>query len=121
MNGSQDLISLIQGIQQGNELAFRQLYNQTKSWVFNLTLSYVHNREDAEEITQDVFIEVFRSANAFKGDANVVTWLYRITVNKSLDFLKYKKRQKRFAFLTSLFNTTGNETLHQSVDFVHPL
>ena len=85
-----------------------------------MALGYVRNREDAEEITQDVFIEVFRSANNFKGDASVTTWLYRITVNKSLDYLKHQKRQKRFAFFTSLFDTSSGELLHQPTDAFHP-
>jgi RNA polymerase sigma-70 factor (ECF subfamily) len=120
MSDSQYLAALIETIRQGNEIAFQQLYEQTKTRVFNLALSYVRNYEDAEEITQDVFVEVFQSANAFKGDASVTTWLYRITVNKSLDFLKRLKRRKRFAFLTSLFDSNTGEVLHHPPDFAHP-
>jgi RNA polymerase sigma factor (sigma-70 family) len=115
-----DLPLLLREIQKGSESAFRVFYDQTKSRVFTLALGYVRNREDAEEITQDVFVEVFRSASTFKGDASVTTWLYRIAVNKSLDFLKHKKRQKRFAFFTSLFDTSTGELLHQPTDFLHP-
>ncbi len=120
MTDLQDFSLLIKYIQQGNELAFRQFYEHTKKQVFNLALGYVHNREDAEEIVQDTFIEVFRSANAFKGDANATTWLYRIVINKSLDFQKYQKRQKRFAFFTNLFDTRTGEALYQPTDFFHP-
>ncbi|QHV97095.1 RNA polymerase sigma factor [Spirosoma endbachense] len=120
MPTSPDLSLLIEPIRQGNESAFRQLYEATKSRVFNTALSYVRTREDAEEITQDVFVEVFRAIEAFKGDANITTWLYRITVNKSLDFLKQKKRQKRFAFFTSLFDHSTGEVLHHPTDFIHP-
>ena len=120
MNGENALPALLDGIRQGDESAFRQLYEQTKSRVFTLSLSYARNAEDAEEITQDVFLEVFRSAHAFKGESSVLTWLYRIAVNKSLDFLKHQKRQKRFAFLTSLFDTRTGETLHHPPDFYHP-
>lgn len=120
MSDAPSLLLLIQGIQQGHEPAFRDFYDQAKSRVFTLALGYVRNREDAEEITQDVFIEVFRSASSFKGDASVTTWLYRIAVNKSLDFLKHQKRQKRFAFITSLFDANTGEILHQPTDFFHP-
>lgn len=115
-----DLSALIESIRQGDETAFRQLYELTKNRVFNTALSYVRTREDAEEITQDVFVDVFRSANQFKGEAAVTTWLYRITINKALDFQKRKKRQKRFAFLTSLFDSTTGEVLHHPTDFFHP-
>ncbi|MVM39961.1 sigma-70 family RNA polymerase sigma factor [Spirosoma sp. HMF3257] len=120
MNNLPSLSLLIEELQKGNELAFREFYNQTKSRVFTLALGYVRNREDAEEITQDVFVEVFRSASSFKGDASATTWLYRIAVNKSLDFLKHKKRQKRFAFITNLFDNSTGEILHQPTDFFHP-
>ncbi|RRB15133.1 RNA polymerase sigma factor [Larkinella knui] len=120
MNDGQDLLLAIQGILQGNEAAFRVLYERTKNRVYNLALGYVRNREDAEEITQDVYLDVFLSSQTFKGDASVTTWLYRIAVNKSLDFLKHRKRRKRFAFFTSLFDTQTGELLHQPTDFFHP-
>lgn len=115
-----DLAVLIDSIRQGNEKAFRQLYEATKSRVFNTALSYVRAREDAEEITQDVFVEVFRAIGQFKGESSVLTWIYRITVNKSLDFQKRKKRQKRFAFFTSLFDSASGEVVYNPANFVHP-
>jgi RNA polymerase sigma factor (sigma-70 family) len=71
--------------------------------VYNLAYSYAQNIEDAEEITQDVFVKVYESLDTFKGNSKMSTWLYKITINKSLDFLKAKNRKKRFAFITSLF------------------
>lgn len=61
-----------------------------------MALSYVQNIEDAEEITQDVFIQLHQSIDTFKNQSSLKTWIYRITINKSLDFLKHKKSQKRF-------------------------
>ena len=61
-------------------------------------LSYVQNTEDAEEITQDLFLEVYRSYENFKGESSLSTWMYRIAISKCLDFIKYKNRKKRFAF-----------------------
>lgn len=112
--------SLIDAVLQGDERAFQQLYETTKSRVFNTALGYVRNREDAEEITQDVFVEVFRSLAAFNRQASITTWVYRIAVNKSLDFLKYRKRQKRFAFLTHLFDPQTGALSHEPVDTGHP-
>lgn len=120
MNRPDNLLLLLDAIREGDEIAFRSLYEQTKSHVYNTALSYVRNSADAEEITQDVYVEVFRSAGAFRADAGVMTWLYRIAVNKSLDLLKSRKRQKRFAFLTSLFDTDTGQLLHDPPDFVHP-
>ena len=101
-------------------MQFVDIYNQHKNLVFNLALQYVQNTEDAEEITQDVFLSVHEKLDAFRQDAKVSTWLYRITINKSLDFIKAKKRQKRFSFFTSLFHEETGEIKHQSHDFDHP-
>ena len=76
--------------------SFSEMYDQYKSLVYNVALSYVQNTEDAEEITQDVFIQLFQSIDTFKQQSTLKTWIYRITINKSLDFLKHKKSQKRF-------------------------
>jgi RNA polymerase sigma factor (sigma-70 family) len=88
--------------------------------VFNTCLSYVLNTEDAEDITQEVFIEIYRSLDKFKQEANISTWIYRITVNKSLDFLRRKKSKKRFAFFSNLFHEETGEIIHEHADFEHP-
>jgi RNA polymerase sigma factor (sigma-70 family) len=88
--------------------------------VFNIALNIVQSIEDAEDITQEVFIEVHHSLNTFKQDSSIETWLYKITVNKSLDHLKAKKRKKRFAFLTQLFHPETGEQLHEASHFDHP-
>jgi RNA polymerase sigma-70 factor (ECF subfamily) len=89
--------------------------------VYNLILSFLQNTEDAEDVTQEVFIEVFRSLNKFKGNSTISTWIYRISVNKSLDFLRKKNRKKRFAFINSLFtNEDKNQEIIQVANFEHP-
>lgn len=93
---------------------FEQIYNNHVKQVYNLALQYVQNAEDAEEITQDVFVNVHQQLQNFRAEANLSTWIYRIAVNKSLDFLKGKKRKKRFG-LFSVF-TSANEPAH----FDHP-
>jgi RNA polymerase sigma-70 factor (ECF subfamily) len=64
--------------------------------VYNLALNYLQNIEDAEEITQDVFIQIYNSFEKFQEKSSLKTWIYRITINKCLDFIKYKNSQKRF-------------------------
>jgi RNA polymerase sigma-70 factor (family 1) len=99
--------------------SFQQIYEQYKNKVFNTVIGYLQNTEDAEEVTQDVFLEVHRSLDSFEGRSTLSTWIYRIAVNKSLDFLKSKNRKKRFAFISSLFNDAG-ELKHDNPDFYHP-
>jgi len=86
--------------------------------VYNLALNYVQNHEDAQEITQDVFVSVHRSLDSFRHDANVSTWIYRITINRSLDHIKSKKRKKRFGFITALLGDDDHG--HDAVQFDHP-
>jgi RNA polymerase sigma factor (sigma-70 family) len=88
--------------------------------VYNLALHYTQNVEDAEEITQDVFVAAHDGYGKFKHEAAITTWLYRITINKSLDFLKAKKRKKRFAIITSLFYDDSNNLKHDTADHRHP-
>ena len=75
---------------------FEKLYNQYSILVYNLALNYLQNIEDAEEVTQDVFIQINNSLSKFQEKSSLKTWIYRITINKCLDFIKHKKSQKRF-------------------------
>ena len=88
--------------------------------VYNLALNLVQSIEDAEDVTQEVFIELHKSFHTFKEASLLSTWLYRITVNKSLDFLRSKKRLKRFAILTQLFHPLTGQQLHEAPVFNHP-
>jgi RNA polymerase sigma-70 factor (ECF subfamily) len=98
---------------------FEAFYEQYKNMVFNLCLNFVQNREDAEEITQDVFISAFDKYSEFRQESKVSTWLYRITINRCIDLERAKKRQKRFAFITSLFGT-NNTLIFDPPSFDHP-
>jgi len=110
----------IREIANGNEDALRKLYNSYSTKVFNTTISYTKNEQDAEELLQDVFVTVFNTANQFKFDASVSTWIYRITVNKSLDFLRKKNSQKRKGIFTSLYSKESGDKHLETADFVHP-
>lgn len=96
---------------------FDELYEQYKDMVFNLALNYVQHYEDAQEVTQDVFVAVHRSLDSFLHKSNISTWVYRITINKSIDFLKAKKRKKRFGFIYSIL---GNEREDAISHYNHP-
>lgn len=110
----------IKAIAAGDEAALEKLYHAYSSRVFNTAIGYTKNAQDAEEILQDVFITIFKTANNFRFDSSASTWLYRITVNKSLDFLRKKNSKKRQGSFISIFKSNSTELLHESVDFVHP-
>ena len=102
-----------------SEKEFRDFIKEHQPRVYNTALNILQNAEDAEEITQDVFVEAYNKAHTFKGESQVSTWLYRITTNKCIDHIRSKKRKKRFAFLTELFHESG-EPISDASDFVHP-
>lgn len=112
-------LELIQQLRAGDELAFKSLVANYQDLVYNTALGIVQNSEDAEDVTQEVFIQVYRSIDQFKGDARLSTWIYRITTTKALDHIRSRKRKKRFAFITSLFGA-NDELIHEPVDFQHP-
>lgn len=103
---------IINAIVRGEKKAFSLLFNSYKDIVYNTSLSYSKNPEEAEEITQDVFIKVYKNITSFKGDASLGTWIYRITINTSLNHLKKKKN------IISLKERVVLDI--KEVDFYHP-
>ncbi|MGV3630558.1 MAG: RNA polymerase sigma factor [Bacteroidota bacterium] len=101
-------------------MVFEEVYRKYNKLVFNLVLQYVQNQEDAQEITQDVFVKIYQALPDFKHESTVSTWIYRISINTSLDFIKSRKRKKRRAILTSFFHTDNNEIRHEAGHFDHP-
>jgi RNA polymerase sigma-70 factor, ECF subfamily len=89
--------------------AFHELYELHKDDVFRLAMRYVNSVEDAEDIVQEVFVAVYFGLEKFDRRSNVSTWIYRITVNKSLDYLKARKRKKRWGKVISIFGITAQE------------
>ncbi len=112
--------TIVERLKAGDEAAFRELVDTQQQRVLNVALGLVQNHELAEDITQEVFIEIFRSVAKFGGQSTLSTWIYRITVNKCLDAIRYQKRGKRFAFITSLFRQDTGELKYESPHFDHP-
>lgn len=112
---------LIHRLKSGDRFAFSQIVDLYQEQVINTCLGMVHNKQDAEDLSQEVFIEVFKSVNQFKGESKFSTWLYRIAVSKSLNLIRSRKRQKRAAFFKSLVGLEKLENLSGKDDaFNHP-
>ena len=82
---------IISKVLSGDHQAYAGLVNRYQNYVFTLTLRMVKNREDAEEVAQDVFIKAFKYLADFKGASKFTTWLYTIVSNTSISFLRKKK------------------------------
>ncbi|HEU4717678.1 MAG TPA: RNA polymerase sigma factor [Bacteroidia bacterium] len=87
--------SFINELQSGDSGAFRKLLKLYRSLVYNTCLGMLQHAEDAEDMTQEVFIEVYRSVKNFRMESKMSTWLYRVATNKCLDHLRSKQRGKR--------------------------
>tara|TARA_B100000508_G_scaffold141016_1_gene145089 strand:+ start:3280 stop:3756 length:477 start_codon:yes stop_codon:yes gene_type:complete len=85
--------------------------------VFNLALNYLHSVQEAEELTQDVFVKVFHEVENFRGESQIKTWIYRITINLCLDRIKSAQRKRRFSLLRYI--SDGFVSI-QPAEFNHP-
>jgi len=99
---SQDFIN---DLIAGKRSAYGRLIDDYQQKVFNTCISFVPNQEDAEDIAQEVFLEVFKSISKFKGNSKLSTWIYRIATNKCLEFIRKRNTKKRFAFLQRISGT----------------
>ena len=101
---------LVDNLIQGDENSFRMMVDQYRQTVVNVCFRIMLNTEDAEDIAQEVFIEVFFSINKFRGASKLSTWIHRIAVSKCLDEIKKRNRKKRIAMFGK---TTGlDEVVH---------
>lgn len=100
------------------EIEFNRIFQTHQKRVYNLALQYVLNSEDAAEVAQDVFLSVYQKIESFNEESTLSTWIYRITINKSLDFIKAKNRQKR-SFLR-LFKSDEEAQTNVPVQIQHP-
>ncbi len=110
--------NLIKNLKEGDENAFKFLVENYKGFIFNTSLPIIQNTEEADDLTQEVFIQVYKSINGFKGNSSLSTWIYRITVSKCFEYLRFKKRKKRFSQIINLFREDG--TTIDIPQFDHP-
>ena len=99
----------IASLQRGESAAYQQLLSETQDWVYNTLLGIVQDAAVAEELAQEVYIQVFRSIGTFRGDAKLSTWMYRIAVTKALG---WERKQKGLRRWKNWF--AGNEGMYRS-------
>jgi len=84
---------IIRAVVQGNKQAYAELVKRYQNFVFTICLRYNSNREDSEEIAQDIFVKAYRCLSDFRGDSKFSTWLYTIVNTSCITFLRKKKLQ----------------------------
>lgn len=85
---------LVLKAQQGDVRAFDELVNRYHGKIYALTYNMTSNREDAEDLTQEVFVKAFEALPRFRGNSSFYTWLYRIAVNKTINYRKKRNRKR---------------------------
>ena len=85
---------LIRRLQTGDEEAVRELADRYRHRIFQMALRHLKNREDAEEVTQDVLLKVYRKIDKFRGDAALSSWIYRITFNTAMSRLRTHRAER---------------------------
>ena len=85
---------LLKRLQAGDERAIAELGDIYGTKIYQLAFRYLRNKEDAEEVTQDVLLKVFRKVDAFRGDAALSSWIYRITFNAAMSRLRTARYQR---------------------------
>lgn len=110
---------LVAQLQQGSEAAFRVLVARYQNRVCQLALSLLRSPEEAEDVAQEVFVEVYQTVVRFRGEAALSTWLYRLTASQVLKQRRWARAKKRFAYFTSLLGL-DNQVLHEPPDHAHP-
>jgi RNA polymerase sigma factor (sigma-70 family) len=117
LNNPTTELELIAQLKQGNEAAFKQVFETHQDRIYNTILYMIQSVEEAQDLTQEVFVEVFLNVENFKAQSKLSTWIYRIAVNKALNHQRFKKARKRFGMVLSIFNLAPADDVP---DFVHP-
>jgi RNA polymerase sigma-70 factor, ECF subfamily len=117
MNDS-EIISLILN---GDRQIFRLLVEKHQSMVFRTCMGFLHDKDEADDLTQEIFLQTYQSLQGFKREASFSTWIYRIAVNASLNRIRKNKGRPVFHRIDSFLNSTkGNEVLPPASDSENP-
>jgi RNA polymerase sigma-70 factor, ECF subfamily len=100
---------LLDRLRAGDETAIRDVAEAYGSKIYQLAFRYLRNKEDAEEVTQDVLYKVYRKVDAFRGDAALSSWIYRITFNAAMSRLRTAKYQRAQAEDVQIASIEGDE------------
>ncbi|MFB3775979.1 MAG: RNA polymerase sigma factor [Bryobacteraceae bacterium] len=92
-HGNEEL-ALVRRVQQGDQLAFREVVERYQTKVHSIIYGILRNRNDAEDIAQQVFAKVYFSIRSFDSRSSLLTWIYKITVNECYDYLRKRRVRK---------------------------
>lgn len=112
--------TLVAQLQAGDEAAFRTLVERYQARIYRAAYALLRSAEEAEDVAQEVFVEVYQTIGRFRGEVALSTWLYRLATSRALKNRRRARAKKRFAYFTSLLGF-DNHVLHEPPDHAHPL
>ena len=104
-------MDLVHRAQRGDLAAYDELIQRYQQRIYATVYHMTSNHEDANDLAQDSFIKAFQALKSFKGGSSFYTWLYRIAVNKTINFLKQRKNRTHMSLNDLDFNTENNPDL----------
>src|SRR6185436_13451089 len=114
--------ALVRRVQARDEMAFREIVERYQSKVFSIIYGILRNRNDAEDIAQQVFAKIYFSIRNFDFRSSLLTWIYKITVNECYDYLR-KKRVRKLVYESDFSEDDAKrmETSEPAVDAAVPV
>ena len=104
---------LVLKAQQGDVKAFDELVERYHDRIYGLTYNMTSNREDAEDLTQDIFVKAFEALPRFRGKSSFYTWLYRIAINKTINYRKKRNRNRALSLDQFDQDIKTDDTYHE--------
>ncbi len=102
--------NLSEELKNFSEDGFKKIVNDTQKKVRNICYRFLNNRDETDDVAQEVYIEVFQSLKDFNNPEALESWIYRIAVSKSIDHIRYNQRKKRFGSVTAILKISNEET-----------
>jgi RNA polymerase sigma-70 factor (ECF subfamily) len=110
----------VEDLLSGSPDAFRRLVETHKHRVLNTCFRFTADRDDAEDIAQETFVEVYRSLPKFRGESSLSTWIFQIAVSKSLDFMRKKNRKKRKGLFGEIIRLDDHPMIIPALESANP-
>lgn len=114
---------LVERAQQGDQEAFRQIVETYQRKVYGICIGMLKDPDDSKDVSQEVFIKVYRYLDKFNHESSFYTWLYRITVNKCIDFIRKQKRKREVDYDDQILregDVEGDDDILPSRLGIHP-
>lgn len=109
-------LQIVEAAKKGNRAAFEEIVKRYERKVYNLAFRILGNQDDASDVLQDTFLQVFKNISTFKGDSKFSTWLYRIATNASLMKKRKDKKTQSISIETPILTGKGNKISRQLKD-----